>query len=76
MQLKKVFGGSLEDRRPRMGKTLQLRAKALAILHEQQIVTIKKWRMAKQEDPTVAEALLPRILLSINAIASGLRTTG
>jgi len=76
MQLKKVFGGSLEDRRPRMGKTLQLRAKALAILHEQQIVTIKKWRMAKQEDPTVAEALLPRVLLSINAIASGLRTTG
>ena len=75
-QLRKVFGGSLEERRPRMGKTLLLRARALALLHEQQIATIKEWRAAKQENPTKAEALLPRVLLSINAIASGLRTTG
>jgi phosphoenolpyruvate carboxylase len=75
-QLRKVFGGSLEERRPRMGKTLLLRARALALLHEQQIATIKEWRTAKQENPTKAEALLPRVLLSINAIASGLRTTG
>ena len=75
-QLRKVFGGSLEERRPRMGKTLQLRARALALLHEQQIATIKEWRAAKQENPAKAEALLPRVLLSINAIASGLRTTG
>jgi len=75
-QLRKVFGGSLEDRRPRMGKTLQLRARALALLHEQQIATIKEWRAAQKENPAKAEALLPRVLLSINAIASGLRTTG
>jgi len=75
-QLRKVFGGSLEERRPRMGKTLLLRAKALALLHEQQIQTISEWRTALKENPTKAEALLPRVLLSINAIASGLRTTG
>ena len=75
-QLRLVFGGSLEERRPRMGKTLQLRARALALLHEQQIATIKEWRAAKLENPTKAESLLPRVLLSINAIASGLRTTG
>ncbi len=75
-QLRKVFGGSLEERRPRMGKTLQLRARALALLHEQQIATIKEWRAAQKENPAKAEALLPRVLLSINAIASGLRTTG
>lgn len=75
-QLKKVFGGSLEERRPRMGKTLLLRARALALLHEQQIEIIKDWRTARVENPTKAEALLPRVLLSINAIASGLRTTG
>ena len=75
-QLKKVFGGSLEERRPRMGKTLLLRARALALLHEQQIITIRDWRAAKQDNPTKAEALLPRVLLSVNAIASGLRTTG
>jgi phosphoenolpyruvate carboxylase len=75
-QLRKVFGGSLEERRPRMGKTLQLRARALALLHEQQIATIKEWRAARTENPTKADELLPRVLLSINAIASGLRTTG
>ena len=75
-QLKKVFGGSLEERRPRMGKTLQLRAKALALLHEQQILILRQWRDAKMENPARAEELLPRVLLSINAIASGLRTTG
>ena len=75
-QLRKVFGGSLEERRPRMGKTLLLRARALALLHEQQISTIKEWRTAQKENPAKAEALLPRVLLSINAIASGLRTTG
>ena len=75
-QLRKVFGGSLEERRPRMGKTLLLRASALALLHEQQIKTIKEWREARESNPAKAEELLPRVLLSINAIASGLRTTG
>lgn len=75
-QLRKVFGGSLEERRPRMGKTLLLRASALALLHEQQIKTIREWRNAQKENPAKAEELLPRVLLSINAIASGLRTTG
>lgn len=75
-QLRKVFGGSLEERRPRMGKTLLLRARALALLHEQQIKTIREWRTAQKENPAKAEELLPRVLLSINAIASGLRTTG
>ena len=75
-QLRKVFGGSLDERRPRMGKTLLLRAHALALLHEQQIETIREWRAAQKDNPPKAEALLPRVLLSINAIASGLRTTG
>lgn len=59
-----------------MGKTLALRAKALDHLHEQQIATLAAWRQAQQDDPKRAEALLPRVLLSVNAIASGLRTTG
>ncbi|MDH4470046.1 MAG: phosphoenolpyruvate carboxylase [Verrucomicrobiae bacterium] len=75
-QLHKVFGGSLQERRPRMGKTLALRAKGLELLHEQQIITLQSWRKAQYEDPIRAQKLLPRVLLSINAIASGLRTTG
>jgi len=74
--LHQVFGGALEDRRPRMGKTLALRAKALDLLHEQQITTLRAWRSAQKTSAIDAEKLLPRVLLSINAIASGLRTTG
>ncbi len=71
-----VFGGSLEARRPRMLKTLGLRANALSILHQQQIELLKQWRAARAAGSQDTEKLLPKVLLSINAIASGLRTTG
>lgn len=71
-----IFGGSLESRRPRMIKTLQLRAGALRTLHRQQIEVLKKWRAARAAGSPEAAELLPKVLLSVNAIASGLRTTG
>lgn len=75
-QLQKVFGSSFKTRRPRMAKTLALRTNALAFLHEHQIILLKQWRQARENNPTEAEKLLPKVLFSINAIASGLRTTG
>ncbi len=71
-----VFGGSLEARRPRMLKTLFLRANALRVLHEQQIQLLAQYRAAKAAGSSETKQLLPKVLLSINAIASGLRTTG
>jgi phosphoenolpyruvate carboxylase len=71
-----VFGGSLEARRPRMLKTLNLRANALRVLHEQQIQLLSQYRAAKDAGSAETKKLLPKVLLSINAIASGLRTTG
>ena len=71
-----VFGGSLEARRPRMLKTLGLRANALRVLHEQQIQLLSQYRAAKAAGSDETKKLLPKVLLSINAIASGLRTTG
>ena len=72
-----IFGGTLNERRPRMTKTLEVRARALGILHDQQLDLLKAWRAAhKSGDETRANELLPELLLSINAIASGLRTTG
>ncbi|MGH8045950.1 MAG: phosphoenolpyruvate carboxylase, partial [Chthoniobacterales bacterium] len=72
--LDNVFQGSVEKRRPRMLNTLQRRAEALSVLHRRQIALLREWRGAKS--PEESAALLPRVLLSINAIASGLRTTG
>ena len=64
-------------RRPRMWKTLHLRTEALRILHLQQIALLRQWRGLHAEgNEGAANAMLPDMLLSINAIASGLRTTG
>ncbi len=75
--LTELFEGSMSERRPRMAKTLEIREAPLKILHYQQIDLLKEWRgHMDKENHTAADALLPKLLLSINAIASGLRTTG
>lgn len=75
--LEQLRGQSMGARRPRMFKTLELRSEALRVLHLQQIELLKKWRgRVDAGDVGGADAMLPELLLSINAIASGLRTTG
>lgn len=71
-----VFGGSLEVRRPRMLKTLALRDAGLRSLHIHQVELLSKWRTTGATTTLHKDKLLPQVLLSINAIASGLRTTG
>ena len=71
-----VFGGSLEVRRPRMLKTLALRDAGLRSLHIHQVELLSKWRSSGATTTLQKDKLLPQVLLSINAIASGLRTTG
>ncbi len=75
--LAELLGGEMKERRPRMSKTLDIREEPLQLLHKQQVELLKQWRALKEAQKEVeAEALFPKILLSINAIASGLRTTG
>ena len=74
--MSEVFGAPLEKRRPRMLKTLQLRDAGLRSLHRHQVELLAAWREATAKDSPAREKLLPQVLLSINAIASGLRTTG
>ena len=75
--LEELRGSPMSARRPRMLKTLNLRADALRVLHSQEIHLLRRWRaLRKSGDHAAAEKMLPELLLSINAIASGLRTTG
>lgn len=75
--LESLFSGTIVRRRPRMAKTLEIREAPLRVLHRQQISLLREWRgLLAAERETEAEAMFPKILLSINAIASGLRTTG
>jgi len=75
--LSELLGGEMSERRPRMSKTLGIREQPLSVLHRQQVELIRTWRSLKEEGKEKeAEELFPQILLSINAISSGLRTTG
>ncbi len=73
----KLFGRPRAERRPRMMKTLAMRDRGLRHLHQRQIALLRQSRAARAAgDEAAADALVPSLLLSINAIASGLRTTG
>lgn len=75
--LAELLEGEMGDRRPRMSKTLEIREAPLRVLHHRQIALLRSWRACLAEGRQhEADALLPDLLLTINAIASGLRTTG
>jgi phosphoenolpyruvate carboxylase len=71
-----IYGGPLSERRPNIARTLRQRDPALRPLHRRQIELIETWRARQVEDPAAAEAMLPQLLVTVNAIASGLGTTG
>jgi phosphoenolpyruvate carboxylase len=75
--LSHVLGGASADRRPRFSKTLQIRADGLLALHVQQVGLLRTWRQAMAAGAAAdADRLFADVMVSINAIASGLRTTG
>ncbi|MFM7605493.1 MAG: phosphoenolpyruvate carboxylase, partial [Prosthecobacter sp.] len=75
--LEDLFQGTFAERRPRLAYTLDIREAPLRVLHLQQINLLREWRcVVVAGDQVSADAMLPDLLISINAIASGLRTTG
>ncbi|MCF7764442.1 MAG: phosphoenolpyruvate carboxylase [Verrucomicrobia bacterium] len=58
------------QRRPRFYRTLHARDAGLRLLHRHQIQLLRKWRQSGDE------SLLTELLVVVNAIASGQRTTG
>jgi phosphoenolpyruvate carboxylase len=72
-----LFQGTFEERRPRLAYTLNIREEPLKVLHDQQIALLREWRGLTAAGKTeAADAMVSDLLISINAIASGLRTTG
>ena len=75
--LEELFKGTIEKRRPRLAYTLAIREDPLQVLHAQQIALLRLWReRLKSGQAEAAEEMLPDLLISVNALASGLRTTG
>jgi len=75
--INELFQGTFEERRPRLAYTLHIREAPLKVLHQQQITLLREWRALIHTGKTeAAEIMVADLLVSINAIASGLRTTG
>ncbi len=75
--LERVYGGPLSERRPNIHGMVHMRKEALRVLHRQQITLLRQWRDLRQRgEAEDAAALLPHLLLTVNAIAGGLGTTG
>ncbi|MDZ7808467.1 MAG: phosphoenolpyruvate carboxylase [Gracilimonas sp.] len=75
--LELLYGHKLRERRPRMYRMIEFRSELLKPLHQLQIEQLKTWRELKNKgkDKEAADQL-PEMLLVLNAIASGLGTTG
>lgn len=72
-----VFQSPRAIRRPRMIKTIMMRDAGLRQLHRHQVKILREWREVRAAGREgEAERLLPGVLLSINAVSAGLRTTG
>lgn len=71
--VERIYDGSLADRRPNVHEHLALREPALKSLHKLQIELLAQWR---QDDEEKRSTGLVELLLTVNAIAGGLGTTG
>ncbi|HSH39650.1 MAG TPA: phosphoenolpyruvate carboxylase, partial [Chthoniobacterales bacterium] len=71
-----VFGADLLAKRPRLSRVLKLRQSGLEMLHRRQIELLRRWRGDECSDDAASDPTFIELLVTVNAIASGLRTTG
>jgi phosphoenolpyruvate carboxylase len=69
-----LLGGALTDQRPRLSRTLTMRQPGLDVLHQRQVELLSMWRQAESNEQRAPLEI--ELLLTLNAIAGGLRTTG
>jgi phosphoenolpyruvate carboxylase len=74
--LETIYGGPLELRRPNIARSLQLREPGLIPLHHRQVDLVKRWRTESTHLTAEEDPLLTDLLVTVNAIAGGLGSTG
>lgn len=68
--LEHIYRGPLVEQRPNVAQVIIMRQEALYRLHQQQLILLRDWRESPDDDK------LTNLLLTVNAIANGLGTTG
>jgi phosphoenolpyruvate carboxylase len=71
-----LIGKPLQERRKNHYHSTQLRAALMRPLHLKQIQLLQKWRREKAEGSAAAEQTQLEIMLTINAIAGAMKSTG
>ncbi len=71
-----LLGKPIKERRRNHYYSTVLRAEALRVLHQNQINYLKEWRRLSSDEPEKKAALLNQLLISVNAIANAMGTTG
>jgi phosphoenolpyruvate carboxylase len=74
--MQELLGRPMEERRKNHFYSTALRAEALDILHSYQLKKMKKWRNKELHSTEEKENLLHQLLISVNAIANAMGTTG
>jgi phosphoenolpyruvate carboxylase len=74
--LEKVYPRERSSRRPRLTKAVAMRRNALIRLHREQIRLLRTWREALRAHSSEAQDNLSSLLVTVNAIAGGLKNTG
>lgn len=75
-KIEDVMGASVESRRISKLENNKLRNSALKVLHDIQIDYLVKWRGIRESDPKLSDQYLLELLLLVNALSGGLKSTG
>lgn len=75
-KIENIMGSSAEDRRVTKLENNRLRNSALQALHEIQLDYLVKWRNLLEEEEQQSNQYLLQLLLLVNALSGGLKSTG
>jgi phosphoenolpyruvate carboxylase len=74
--MKELLGRPVHERRKNHFYSTGLRAEALDVLHKNQVKQLHRWRSNQASDKASKKELLNQLLISVNAIANAMGTTG
>jgi len=74
--IQNIMGEPTATRRVTATENKKLRSPSLKVLHEIQLEYLKKWRQLKDVNSRESEDYLLHLLLLVNALSGGLKSTG
>ena len=76
VHIEELMGGSVEQRRISKLENNKLRHEALKVLHEIQLNYLSAWRSLGENESELSEDYLLQLLLLVNVLSGGLKSTG